>query len=103
MVYYVEMAKLTHEDILKLAQLSRLNISDDEISHFEKEIEKILDYVELLQSVDLENIEPTYQVTGLQNVMRADEVQDYGVTPEELLQNAPGIEDGHIKVKRMIA
>lgn len=97
------MAKLTREEILKLAQLSRLHISDDEVTQFESEIEKILDYVEMLQTVELDDCEPTYQVTGLQNVTRPDEVVDYGASPEELLANAPGVEDSHIKVKRMIA
>lgn len=97
------MAKLTREDILKLAQLSRLNITDEEVTQFESEIEKILDYVEMLQNVELDGVEPTYQVTGLQKVTRPDEVTDYGVSAEELLQNAPALEDGHIKVKRMIA
>lgn len=97
------MAKLTHEDVLKLAKLARLHLSEQEIEQFQKEISAILGYVEQLQSVDLDDLEPTYQVTGLKNVMRPDTEVNYGATPEELLNNAPATEDGHIKVKRILA
>lgn len=97
------MAKLTRADVLKLARLSRLHLSDDEIDQFTKEITAILTYVEQLQSLDLKNLEPTNQVTGLTNVMRPDEVVEYGATAAELLKNAPTKHtDGHIKVKRVL-
>lgn len=96
------MAKLTREEVLKLARLSRLHLTDEEIEKYQKEIEAILGYVEQLQKVDITGLEPTYQVTGLQNIMRPDEIIDYGVTPKELLKNAPATEDGHIKVRRML-
>lgn len=96
------MAKLTREDVLKLARLARLELSEDEVEHFQTEISAILGYVEQLQNVDLADLEPTYQVTGLTNSMRADEIVDYGTTPKELLDNAPAKENGHIKVKRML-
>jgi aspartyl-tRNA(Asn)/glutamyl-tRNA(Gln) amidotransferase subunit C len=96
------MAKLTREDVLKLARLARLQLSDEEIDRFREEISTILEYVEILQKVDLNGLEPTNQVTGLKNVMRPDVVKDYGVTPEELLKNAPATENNHIKVKRIL-
>ncbi len=97
------MAKLSTEDVLKLAKLSRLHLTDQEIDNFSEEIGAILTYVQQLQTVDLDKLEPTLQVTGLTNVMRDDVVIDYGPTPTELLENAPALEDGHIKVKRMLA
>ncbi len=96
------MAKLTREDVLKLARLSRLHLSDEEIDQFASEISAILGYVEQLQSVDLKDLPPTNQVTGLTNVMRADEVVDYGYTQEDLLKNLPAVHEGQIKVKRML-
>lgn len=97
------MAKLSREDVLKLARLARLQLTDIEVDKFAEEISTILGYVEQLQNVNLDKLEPTQQVTGLVNVMRADEVADYGTSTEELLKNAPETEDGHIKVKRMVA
>jgi aspartyl-tRNA(Asn)/glutamyl-tRNA(Gln) amidotransferase subunit C len=96
------MAKLSREDVLKLARLARLHLSEQEVAKFQEEISTILGYVEQLQNVDFSKLEPTSQVTGLVNVTRPDEEKDYGTTPEDLLKNAPATEGGHIKVRRML-
>lgn len=96
------MSKLSREDVLKLARLSRLRLSDTEIEKFQEDLSEILTYVEKLDSVDVSGLEPTYQVTGLKNVMRPDEVIDYGYTPDKLLENAPDTKDGHFKVKKVL-
>jgi aspartyl-tRNA(Asn)/glutamyl-tRNA(Gln) amidotransferase subunit C len=96
------MAKLTREDVLKLARLARLQLSDDEVTQFADEIGAILQYVEHLNEVDLSGVEPTNQVTGLTNVMRKDEEVDYTAKPADLLKNTPAVENGQIKVKRML-
>lgn len=96
------MAKLSREDVLKLARLARLELSEQEIAQFQAEISTILDYVEQLQAIDLDGIEPTYQVTGLTNVMRPDVVKPYAASAEALLTNVPATEAGHIKVKRVL-
>jgi aspartyl-tRNA(Asn)/glutamyl-tRNA(Gln) amidotransferase subunit C len=85
-----------------LAALSRLKLSNEEIERFREELSNILDYVKLLDKADTEGLEPTYQVTGLKNVARKDEVRDYGYKTEALLKNAPAIQDGQIKVKRVL-
>jgi aspartyl-tRNA(Asn)/glutamyl-tRNA(Gln) amidotransferase subunit C len=97
------MAQLTRDDVLKLARLARLDLTDAEIEEFSKELTTILQYVEQLKNVDVEGLQPTSQVTGLKNVVRDDTVQDYGVSPEDLLKNVPHTQDGLIKVKRMLA
>jgi aspartyl-tRNA(Asn)/glutamyl-tRNA(Gln) amidotransferase subunit C len=96
------MSKLSRDDVLKLARLSRLRLSDEEVERFAAELSAILDYVQMLDKVDTSGLEPTYQVTGLQNVTRADEVKDYGYKAEELLKNAPAVLDGQFKVKRVL-
>jgi aspartyl-tRNA(Asn)/glutamyl-tRNA(Gln) amidotransferase subunit C len=96
------MAKLTRDDVLKLAALARLKLSDDEIAKFSVELPKILDYVEVLQSVDTEGLEPTYQLTGLKNVMRPDKEISYQAKPADLLKAAPAIEANQYKVKRVL-
>ncbi len=97
------MSKLSREDILKLAKLSRLTLTEEEIEQFASEIGAILEYSSQLQSVDNQGLEPTYQVTGLKDVMRPDEIIDYQATPEALLKNAPDSEKKQFKVKRMVA
>lgn len=96
------MTKLSREDILKLARLARLRLSDDEVLKYQAELSEIIDYVALLDNADTAGLNPTYQVTSLTNVTRADAVIDYGATPEELLKNAPDTKNGLIKVRRMI-
>ncbi len=96
------MSKITRDDVLKLAKLSRLTLTDSEVEQFAAEMSAILQYVEQLQSADVAGLEPTYQVTGLKNVMRPDEEKSYGPDPAQLLKNAPSIEKSHFKVKRMI-
>lgn len=96
------MAKLTTADVLKLARLARLQLTVEEQEQFRNEIETILGYVEQLQEVDLGKLPATNQVTGLENVMRIDEIKEYGAAPKELLKNAPATLDGHIKVRRVL-
>ena len=96
------MAKLTRDDILKLAALSRLKLDEAEVERLRVELSAILEYVEQLDSVDVGKTEPTYQVTGLKNVTRSDEVQDYGYSAAVLLKNAPAVQDGQFKVNRVI-
>lgn len=96
------MGKLSKDDVLKLAGLSRLALTADELDEFVGEISEILQYVEQLQSVDITDVKPTNQVTGLTNVMREDEEIDYGYKSSDLLKNVPAVEDNQLKVKRMI-
>lgn len=97
------MADLSRDDVLKLAQLARLQLTDDEVNEFTAELAEILKYVELLDSVDTDGLLPTSQVTGLVNVTRPDEIRDYGYEPADLLSNVPAVEDNQLKVRRMIA
>jgi len=96
------MAKLTHDEILHLAQLARLELSDEEVVRLQNELASILDYVEQLNQVDVTGHEPTTQVSGLTNVMRDDEPIEYQSSKDGLLKLAPASKDGHIEVKRMV-
>ena len=96
------MSKLSREDVLKLASLSKLRLSDEEVENLRGELSEILDYVEQLNSVDTTGLSPTYQVTGLMNITRPDEPKDYGYKIGELLKNAPAIQDNQFKVKRVL-
>lgn len=96
-------SSISIEDVKKLAKLSALHISDDDVSNLQTELNHILEYVDQLNSVDTEGVEPTYQVIGgLTTITRPDEVIDYGVSTEELLKNAPKQRDGQIEVPRVI-
>jgi len=96
------MVKLSKDDVLRLAQLARLELTESEINEFAPELNQILEYVEQLQSIDTTNLEPTNQVTGLTNVSRDDLIKDYGYEPRELLKNVPKVVEDQIQVKRMV-
>jgi aspartyl-tRNA(Asn)/glutamyl-tRNA(Gln) amidotransferase subunit C len=96
------MTQISREDVLHLAQLSSLKLSDSEIDGLQSSIGDVIAYVEKLSKLDTTNVEPTYQVTGLQNVWRDDSVINYGVTREELLVRAPESIDNQIKVPKVL-
>ena len=96
------MSKLSAEDVLKLASLSKLKLTDDEVENLRTELSEILNYVAVLDKVDTDGLEPTYEVSGLKNVYRKDEVKDYGYDVKDLLKNAPAVQDNQFKVKRVL-
>ena len=96
------MPKVSIDDVKKLAKLSALSVTDDEAEKLAGQLEDILGYVEQLNDVDTTGLEPTYQVTGLNNVTRKDELINYGLGREDLLKNTPDQKDGQIKVKRVL-
>ena len=96
------MTQITREDVQHLAQLSSLALSDDEITNLQTDIGNILTYVQQLQELDTTGVEPTYQVTDLENIWRNDEIDDYGIDRAELLALAPEAQDGQIKVPKVL-
>ncbi len=96
------MTKISLDDVKKLARLARIAIDDEEAKKFQGDLDAILNYVQQLEDVDTEGVEPTSQVTGLVNVTRSDEVIDYRVDQAGLLKNAPDSKDGYIRVKRVL-
>lgn len=98
----MEMANITTQDVLKLARLSKLKLTEAELAEFSEEISQIMTYIEQLASVDVSGLIPTAQVTGLTNVMRKDEIIDYGVSTKDLLKNLPERVGNQIKVKRVL-
>lgn len=96
------MTQITREDVLHLAQLSSLKLTDEEITRLQNDITNILGYVDLLKSLNTEGVEPTYQVTGLSNVWREDKIIDYGLSRNDLLSLAPEIADNSVKVPKVL-
>lgn len=96
------MSQLSRAQVLKLAQLSQLSLTEEEIAKFQKELSSILAYVERLNEVDVTGLQPTYQVTGLTNVMRDDEIKPQPALPNELLARVPRTKNDYIQVGRMI-
>ena len=96
------MTQITTNDVHHLAQLSSLQLGDDEAEALRVDLQNILGYIEQLSELDTAGVEPTYQVTDLQNVWREDEVDDYGVSRESLLALAPAADKNQIKVPKVL-
>ena len=96
------MTAVSLTDVQKLATLSSLQISDEEAATLQVDLEQILGYIDQLESVDVEGVEPTYQVHPLETVVREDIVKDYGVSQDDLLKNAPEKADNLIVVPKVI-
>jgi aspartyl-tRNA(Asn)/glutamyl-tRNA(Gln) amidotransferase subunit C len=96
------MTTITTDDVKYVAMLAKVAITDAEAEKFTKELDAILGYVRQLDAIDVTGLEPTYQVTGLKNIMRSDEIIDYGTTREDRLKNAPRQREGYIEVPKVL-
>ena len=76
------MAKLTKKEVLHVAELSNLKLTDSEVKKLTPQLDKIIEFVGILNEVDTENIEPTSQTTGLTDILREDVIK-----PNVMLKN----------------
>ncbi|MDD3035308.1 MAG: Asp-tRNA(Asn)/Glu-tRNA(Gln) amidotransferase subunit GatC [Candidatus Saccharimonadaceae bacterium] len=96
------MTQISRDDVLHLAQLSNLELNDNEIDGLKTDLGNILGYVAQLGELDTDGVEPTYQVTDLENVWRNDEIIDYGINRENLLNLAPDSANNQVKVPKVL-
>ncbi len=89
---------LTRADVEHVARLARLQLPTSELERMREQLSAILDYMTMLQEVDVAGIPPTAQVTGLSSVMRPDEIQP-NLSQAQALQNAPDHSAGMFRVK----
>lgn len=92
---------LTSEEVLHIARLARIALSDDDVQRFTAQLSGILDHFAALTAVDTEGIEPTAHPLPLSNVMRADLVAP-SLSQREALANAPLAEDGYVRVRAVL-
>lgn len=90
--------KLTKDQVKHIAKLASLPINNEEIVQLEDQLSETLKFVENLNEISTENIEPTHSVTGLSNVLRPDETEP-SLTQNQALQNAKSKKNGYFKVK----
>lgn len=94
--------KISIEEVEHIANLARIELSDAEKKEFSSQLSDILGYVEKLQEVDTDSVEPISQVTGMVNVMREDAAKDCDEkTRKGIIANFPEEQNGYIKVKQI--
>lgn len=82
------MTKLTTDDVKKVAKLSKLNLTDSQVSKFKDQLSKIVEHVSELSEVDTTSVDPTSQTTGLTNMLRKDEITPFHLSSDDALSGA---------------
>ncbi|MDH7576996.1 MAG: Asp-tRNA(Asn)/Glu-tRNA(Gln) amidotransferase subunit GatC [Bacillota bacterium] len=93
--------KLSREEVEHVALLARLDLKEEEKERFRAQLSSILEYAEMLNRLDTNNVDPTYHVLPLQNVSRPDKARE-SLLREEVLRNAPERVAGYFKVPRIL-
>lgn len=93
--------KLSREEVLHIARLARVSLTEDEINRLREQLSNILENFEILQQVDTSNVPPTAQSVALKTVMRKDEVAP-SLPANEVLDNAPRREGDYFRVRAVL-
>jgi aspartyl-tRNA(Asn)/glutamyl-tRNA(Gln) amidotransferase subunit C len=92
---------VTAETVRKIARLSRLHVEEDRLAHLADEMNGILAWIEQLQEVDVEGVEPMTSAVEMAAPMREDKITD-GSVRDKVLANAPKTEAGYFVVPRSV-
>lgn len=95
------MANIGRDEIIHIAKLSMLNLSEKEIERYTTDMQEILGYAEMINNLDTSNIDETIGATTQKNVFRKDEIKEFK-TRDELLQNAPSQDEGMFRIPKVI-
>lgn len=93
--------KITREEIEKLAHLSRLQLNDAALHQMEVDMNKMLSFVDKINELEIENVEPLTYMTEEVNVLRKDETR-HDIDHEEALKNAPDADSDYFKVPKVM-
>ena len=97
------MTKLTKDDVVHVAKLAKLDLTEAEIEKFTSQLSSVVDNFNDLNEVDVSQVEPTSQTTGLENVTRQDGVKvDNFLTQDEAIGGSDKIHNGYFKVKAVL-
>lgn len=102
--YYYDMS-ITRDEVKHIAKLARIELTKEEVTRFQADLNKVLGYVEVLKTVDTADVEPLATVTGLENVLREDYAEESAQAHEEekeaILENAPARQGRLFRVKKV--
>lgn len=97
------MAKLTKADVLHVAKLAKLDLTESEIKKFLPQLSSIIDFISQLDEVDTKGIEPTSQTTGLTDVFREDEVKPSSIDQDGAISGTDNVYNGYFKVPAILS
>ena len=93
--------KLSREEVLHIARLARLGLTESEINPLSEQLSQLLENFEVLQQVDTTGVPPTAQSVDLQSVMRDDEAAP-SFPSNDILANAPKKEGDYFRVRAVL-
>ena len=94
---------ISKEKVKHIAKLARLALSEKEIENYQKELSKILEYIEKLKEVDVSGIEPVFHPLKIKNVMREDVEAKKEINQiKKLIELMPEKKGGYLKVKKVL-
>lgn len=93
--------QLSEQDVLKVASLSRLKLSETEVSALGKQMESVLKYIAMLDELDTEAIEPMAHAIEISNVFREDQLKE-SLPREKALANAPQTDGSYFLVPAIL-
>ncbi|MCQ2570805.1 MAG: Asp-tRNA(Asn)/Glu-tRNA(Gln) amidotransferase subunit GatC [Candidatus Saccharibacteria bacterium] len=93
---------ITRNDVLHLADLSNITLSEEQIEPLIRDLSNIVNYFSQLDELNTENVEPTYQCFDMQNVWREDIIEEFEADREDLLALTVESEDNQIKVPKVL-
>ncbi|MEA2098246.1 MAG: Asp-tRNA(Asn)/Glu-tRNA(Gln) amidotransferase subunit GatC [Patescibacteria group bacterium] len=95
--------KISLEEVEHIAELARIKLTKEEKEEFSDELSDILGYIEQLQEVNTDGVEPVSQVTGLVNVLKEDIVKNCDEdSKKKIVENFPEEKDGYVKVRQVM-
>ena len=93
--------RLKKEDVAHVAHLARLDITDDELDLYTEQLAAVLEHAADIEALDLSGVSPTAHPLPITNVLR-DDVVEATLDRDEVLSQAPAVEDGRFKVPRIL-
>jgi len=98
-----ESMQLSKEEIKHVAKLARLELSEEELEKYGNQLSNVLSYIDMLKEVNTDDVEPTAQVTGLENIFREDEAREWDQRERDAaLHEAPELDGRQVKVRRVL-
>jgi len=93
--------KISREEVEHVALLARLELTEEETEVYTEQLNSILEYAAILESLDTEQVVPTSHAVPLHNVLREDQVQP-SMDRAQVLSNAPDEEDNFFRVPKIV-
>lgn len=94
---------LTKEEVRHIAELARIDLTQEEVAQYQKDLSSILAYFEQLQKIDTNTIEPIGHITGMTNIYREDKDEEFGdLGRKGIMENVPDTKDNYIRVKAVL-